>query len=603
MGVVSEHGTELVPATQPGTLPPERVRDMFDRIARPYDTMNRVMTAGPRPPLAARSPRRRPASAPARACSTSAAAPATSRSSSRAASGTAARSSASTSRRACSSAPASKLDRAGFARVRLLEADALALPLPDDRVAAATVAFGVRNLADLDRGFRELERVVRPGGRIACLEITTPESRRPRRLLPRLVRPVGADRRPRRRPPRRLRVLLPAGLRAALPAARRARPRDAAGRPARASATRCWPAASSPSTSGRCRCDRARGRPPRRRRGADLHGAHRDPPRRRLALGRRHDGADGRRDARGGRQAPAAPPRLPRRAGRRPQPRRTWCAPQQPSSSCTWRPSCTTTCSTALRCAAASRRSGRRTATRSPPPPVTTCSPAPSASWLRRATCRPSTCSRAARSASPRARRCSGSRPGGPRPRPRSTWSAARSRPAGCSPRPARSVHGSAAWTTPTSTSSPPTAAASAWPSRSPTTCSTASGSPESTGKPIGTDLLAGIATLPLLLAARHDDVVRAALSTPPAPGDVLPVLARVATSGALAEARETAIDFVRLAEFALDRVGGDLDTRPLRAVVRSSSTATPDTLPPGDLPASWPPPSPPTSSSRSARR
>ena len=43
-----------------------------------------------------------------------------------------------------------KLDRAGYPRVRLLEADALALPLPDDRVAAATVAFGVRNLADLD---------------------------------------------------------------------------------------------------------------------------------------------------------------------------------------------------------------------------------------------------------------------------------------------------------------------------------------------------------------------------------------------------------------------------------------------------------------------
>jgi geranylgeranyl pyrophosphate synthase len=95
-------------------------------------------------------------------------------------------------------------------------------------------------------------------------------------------------------------------------------------------------------------------------------------------------------------------------------------------------------------------------------------------------------------------------------------------------------------------------------------------GSPESTGKPIGTDLLAGIATLPLLLAARHDEVVRAALSTPPAPGDVLPVLARVAASGALGEARETAMDFVRLAEFALDRVSGDLDTRPLRGVVRS---------------------------------
>jgi geranylgeranyl pyrophosphate synthase len=95
-------------------------------------------------------------------------------------------------------------------------------------------------------------------------------------------------------------------------------------------------------------------------------------------------------------------------------------------------------------------------------------------------------------------------------------------------------------------------------------------GSPDTTGKPIGTDLLAGVATLPLLLAARHDEQVRAALAVPPAPGGVLPLLARVAETGALAEAREAALDFVRLAESALDRVSGDLDTRPLRAVVRS---------------------------------
>jgi demethylmenaquinone methyltransferase/2-methoxy-6-polyprenyl-1,4-benzoquinol methylase len=52
--------------------------------------------------------------------------------------------------------------------------DALALPYPDDSFAAATVGFGARNFADLDRGLAEMVRVVRPGGRVVVLEITTP---------------------------------------------------------------------------------------------------------------------------------------------------------------------------------------------------------------------------------------------------------------------------------------------------------------------------------------------------------------------------------------------------------------------------------------------
>jgi demethylmenaquinone methyltransferase/2-methoxy-6-polyprenyl-1,4-benzoquinol methylase len=52
--------------------------------------------------------------------------------------------------------------------------DALALPYEDAAFDAATVGFGARNFSDLDRGLREMTRVVRPGGRVVVLEITTP---------------------------------------------------------------------------------------------------------------------------------------------------------------------------------------------------------------------------------------------------------------------------------------------------------------------------------------------------------------------------------------------------------------------------------------------
>jgi demethylmenaquinone methyltransferase/2-methoxy-6-polyprenyl-1,4-benzoquinol methylase len=62
-------------------------------------------------------------------------------------------------------------------RLRFEWADAMALPYPDDSFDAATVGFGVRNFDDLARGLAEMARVVRPGGRVVVLEITTP--RRP----------------------------------------------------------------------------------------------------------------------------------------------------------------------------------------------------------------------------------------------------------------------------------------------------------------------------------------------------------------------------------------------------------------------------------------
>src|SRR6185312_16788070 len=67
-------------------------------------------------------------------------------------------------------------ERAGI-RPRFEWGDALELPYADDSFDAATVGFGARNFSDLSRGLTEMARVVRPGGRVVVLEITTP--RRP----------------------------------------------------------------------------------------------------------------------------------------------------------------------------------------------------------------------------------------------------------------------------------------------------------------------------------------------------------------------------------------------------------------------------------------
>jgi demethylmenaquinone methyltransferase/2-methoxy-6-polyprenyl-1,4-benzoquinol methylase len=62
----------------------------------------------------------------------------------------------------------------GADAVRFEWADALELPYDGERFDALTVGFGVRNLADLDRGLREMARVLKPGGRLVILEITQP---------------------------------------------------------------------------------------------------------------------------------------------------------------------------------------------------------------------------------------------------------------------------------------------------------------------------------------------------------------------------------------------------------------------------------------------
>jgi len=67
-----------------------------------------------------------------------------------------------------------KASQRGAGGVRFEWADALSLPYDAGRFDAVTVGFGVRNLANLERGLGEMARVLRPGGRLVVLEITQP---------------------------------------------------------------------------------------------------------------------------------------------------------------------------------------------------------------------------------------------------------------------------------------------------------------------------------------------------------------------------------------------------------------------------------------------
>lgn len=86
-------------------------------------------------------------------------------------------------------------------RIVFRQGDALALPLPDRDFDAVTISFGLRNLADRDRGLREMRRVLRPGGRLYVLEFSQPQPWfRPiyffylRHILPRVAGWLTGDR-------------------------------------------------------------------------------------------------------------------------------------------------------------------------------------------------------------------------------------------------------------------------------------------------------------------------------------------------------------------------------------------------------------------------
>lgn len=67
-----------------------------------------------------------------------------------------------------------KLDKSALEAVELVEGNAMELPFPDDSFDYATIGFALRNVPDVKQVLREMERVVKPGGKVASLELSKP---------------------------------------------------------------------------------------------------------------------------------------------------------------------------------------------------------------------------------------------------------------------------------------------------------------------------------------------------------------------------------------------------------------------------------------------
>lgn len=69
-----------------------------------------------------------------------------------------------------------KVEKAGLSNTVIMQkGDCLSLPFEDNSFDAITVAYGVRNFANLDQGLSEMLRVLRPGGHLVIIELTVPE--------------------------------------------------------------------------------------------------------------------------------------------------------------------------------------------------------------------------------------------------------------------------------------------------------------------------------------------------------------------------------------------------------------------------------------------
>ena len=158
-------------ATAPGsgTLPETQVRAMFDRIARVYDRMNSVMTAGMHHRWRERAVDLARVGPGDRALDV--------------ATGTGDLA-IELDRRVRPGGEVVGLDfaesmlevaREKAPGLRFVAGNALDLPFAADEFAATTVGFGARNFSDLRQGLTEMARVTRPGGRVIILELTTPQ--------------------------------------------------------------------------------------------------------------------------------------------------------------------------------------------------------------------------------------------------------------------------------------------------------------------------------------------------------------------------------------------------------------------------------------------
>jgi demethylmenaquinone methyltransferase / 2-methoxy-6-polyprenyl-1,4-benzoquinol methylase len=160
--------TESGGTPRSGTLTEPQVQAMFDRIAGFYDVMNTVMTAGLHHRWRARAADLAALgagdSALDVACGTGDLAIELSRR-------------VGADGEVIGSDFAQEMLERARAKAPALQWDlgnALDLPYASNRFDAATVGFGARNFSDLDRGLAEMARVVKPGGRVVVLEITTP---------------------------------------------------------------------------------------------------------------------------------------------------------------------------------------------------------------------------------------------------------------------------------------------------------------------------------------------------------------------------------------------------------------------------------------------